>query len=98
MANNQRYNPSSRKALDIEQMQDIRLPISMILGHKKLSIRQILNLAPGSILVMDRMAGENADLVVNQKILAKGEVVVMNNHLGFRLVNLLTPEERLRNL
>jgi flagellar motor switch protein FliN/FliY len=98
LSDNHNFSRSSRKALDMEQMQDLRLPIAMVLGKKKLTIREILNLAPGSVLILDRMAGENADLVVNNKNLAKGEVVVMNNHLGFRLVSLLTPDERLRNL
>jgi len=98
MLDSDEYGRSPRKSLDIEQMLDIRLPVAMVLGEKKLAVRDMLNLVPGSVLRIDRVAGENVDLVVNDKIIARGEVVVMNNHLGFRLVNLLNPEERLRNL
>ena len=98
MLDSEEYGRSPRKSLDIEQMLDIRLPVTMVLGDKKLAVRDMLNLVPGSVLRLDRVAGENVDLVVNDKVIARGEVVVMNNHLGFRLVYLLNPEERLRNL
>lgn len=92
------FRRSSRKFLDIEQLQDLHLPASMVLGYTKISIQDLLDLRPGSILPIDRVAGENVDLVVNGKTLAKGEVVVMNNLLSFRLVSLLNPEERLKTI
>jgi flagellar motor switch protein FliN/FliY len=49
-------------------------------------------------LEISRLAGENIDLIVNNRLIAKGEVVVMNNHFGFRLVTLLSPEERLKQM
>jgi len=98
MAELREYRRSSRKLLDIEQLQDIRFPACMILGYAKITIQDLLDLQPGSILPVDRVAGENVDLVVNGKTLAKGEVVVMNNLLSFRLVNLLSAEERLKTI
>lgn len=92
------FHRSTRKSLEMEQLQDVRFPISMVLGHRMLTIGELLDLRPGSVLELDRVAGENVDLVVNGKVLAKGEVVVMNNHLGFRLVTLLNPEERLKTM
>ncbi len=92
------YSKSTRKSLDMEQLQDLSFHISMELGSTMISVRQLLSLQPGSVLELDRVAGENVDLQINGKVLAKGEVVVMNNHLGFRLVTLLNPEERLKTI
>ena len=92
------YYRSTRKSLDIEQLQDLFLPIQMILGSKSVTVRELLDLKKGSIITLRRLAGENVDLVVNGKGLAKGEVVVMNNHFGFRLVTLMSPDERLKTM
>jgi flagellar motor switch protein FliN/FliY len=82
----------------MEQLGDIMLPIRMVLGQKKLTIKELLSLKEGSVLEISRLAGENIDLIVNNRLIAKGEVVVMNNHFGFRLVTLLSPEERLKQM
>lgn len=92
------YTKSTRKSLDMEQLQDLRFHVGMELGATMISVRELLSLQPGSVLELDRVAGENVDLQINGKVLAKGEVVVMNNHLGFRLVTLLNPEERLKTI
>ena len=92
------YVKSNRKQLDMEQLQDLRFPMVMELGSTKVTIRELLNWQHGSVIELDRVAGENVDLQINGKVMAKGEVVVMNNHLGFRLVTLLNPEERLKSL
>ena len=92
------YLRSTRKNLDMEQLGDIMLPIRMVLGQKKLTIKELLSLKEGSVLEITRLAGENIDLIVNNRLIAKGEVVVMNNHFGFRLVTLLSPEERLKQM
>lgn len=98
MASSREFRKSSRKSLDIEQLQDVRFPACMVLGYAQISVRDLLDLQPGSIVPVDRVAGENVDLVVNGKTIAKGEVVVMNNLLSFRLVTLLSPEERLKTI
>ncbi|MDR3000583.1 MAG: FliM/FliN family flagellar motor switch protein [Fibromonadaceae bacterium] len=92
------YVKSNRKSLDMEQLQDLRFPMIMVLGSSMVTVRDLLNWQRGSVLELDRVAGENVDLEINGKVMAKGEVVVMNNHLGFRLVTLLSPEERLKSL
>ena len=92
------YVKSNRKSLDMEQLQDLRFPMVMELGSTMITVRDLLNWQKGSVIELDRVAGENVDLQINGKVMAKGEVVVMNNHLGFRLVTLLNPEERLKNL
>lgn len=82
----------------MEQLQDLRFSVCMELGSAMITVRELLSLQTGSVLELDRVAGENVDLQINGKVLAKGEVVVMNNHLGFRLVTLLNPEERLKTI
>ncbi|MDR2732488.1 MAG: FliM/FliN family flagellar motor switch protein, partial [Fibromonadaceae bacterium] len=80
------YVKSNRKSLDMEQLQDLRFPMVMELGSTMITVRDLLNWQKGSVIELDRVAGENVDLQINGKVMAKGEVVVMNNHLGFRLV------------
>ena len=92
------FQRSTRKQLDMEQMGDIILPIEMVLGNKMITIRELLNLKEGSVIELNRLAGENIDLNINGRQMAKGEVVIMNNHFGFRLVTLLSPEERLKQM
>ena len=77
---------------------DVDLDVSIELGSSMLSIKRILELAPGSIVELDRMAGEPVDLLVNNKVVAKGEVVVIDENFGIRIVSLVSPQERIRSL
>jgi flagellar motor switch protein FliN/FliY len=63
-----------------------------------LSIKKILELAPGSIVELDKMAGEPVDLLVNNKVVAKGEVVVIDENFGIRIVSLIPAEDRIKSL
>jgi len=92
------YPVSDRKKLDIEQLQDVKLQIRLVLGRTRMKIRELLNLKTGHVVKLDRLAGETVDIIVNQKIIAKGEVVVIDDNFGVRLVNLLTPEQRLKQM
>jgi flagellar motor switch protein FliN/FliY len=83
---------------NIEMLLDVDLDVSIELGNSTLSIKRILELAPGSIVELDRMAGEPVDLMVNSKVVAKGEVVVIDENFGIRIVSLVSPEERIRSL
>ncbi|MBN1309553.1 MAG: flagellar motor switch protein FliN [Chitinispirillaceae bacterium] len=83
---------------NIDMLLDIDLDVSIELGKTNLSIKRILELAPGSIVELDRMAGEPVDLMVNNKVVAKGEVVVIDENFGIRIVSLVSPEERIRSL
>ncbi len=96
MAINSEYRVSTRKKLDIENLQDVKLPIRLILGTSKLKIRELLDLKTGKVVELDRLAGETVDFVVNNKVIAKGEVVIIEDNFGIRLVTLLSPEERLK--
>jgi len=78
--------------------ENIELDVSIELGRAILPIKRILDLAPGSIVELDRMAGEPVDLLVNNKVVAKGEVVVIDESFGIRIVSLVSPEERIKSL
>ena len=92
------YKRSTRKKLVMEQLQDISLPVSLELGHKMMRVKDLLELTPGRIVKLDRLAGEPVDLVINGKTIAKGEVAVIDENFAVRIVTLLSPEERLKLL
>jgi flagellar motor switch protein FliN len=83
---------------NIDLLLDVDLDVNIELGRSTLSIKRILELAPGSIVELDRMAGEPVDLLVNNKVVAKGEVVVIDENFGIRILSLVSPEERIKSL
>ena len=83
---------------NIDMLMDVNLPITIELGRTKMSISDILALGPGSVVELNKLAGEPVELLVNQRSVAKGEVVVIDENFGVRITQLLTPEERLRAL
>ncbi len=83
---------------NIELLLDVDLPISIELGRTRLPISDILALGPGSVVELNKLAGEPVDLLVNNKVVAKGEVVVVDENFGLRITQLMTPEERLKAL
>lgn len=72
---------------------DIYLPVSIELGSTSMQIRDILELEIGSIIELERLAGESVDLLVNDKMFAQGEVVVIDEHFGIRITRLITTAE-----
>ncbi len=82
----------------VQRLLDVPIDVTIELGQTELSIRRILEIGPGSIIELDRMAGEPVDLVVNDKVIAQGEVVVIEENFGIRITHLVTPEERARPL
>ncbi|MCD6249720.1 MAG: flagellar motor switch protein FliN [candidate division Zixibacteria bacterium] len=85
-------------AHNIELLMDVDLPISIELGRTRMAISDILSLGSGSVVELNKLAGEPVDLLVNNKIVARGEVVVVDENFGLRITQLLTPEERLKAL
>jgi flagellar motor switch protein FliN len=73
---------------------DVMLPITVELGRTRMPIREVLHLAPGSILELDKLAGEPVDIRVNDKSIARGEVVVIDENFGVRLTSIVAPPER----
>jgi flagellar motor switch protein FliN len=83
---------------NIDMLLDVELDVYIELGRTNLSIKRILDLSPGSIVELDRMAGEPVDLLVNEKVIAKGEVVVLDENFGIRIVSLVSAEDRIKSL
>ena len=83
---------------NIDLLMDVNLPISIELGRTRMSISDILSLGPGSVVELNKLAGEPVDVMVNGKIVAKGEVVVIDENFGVRITQLMTPEQRLKLL
>jgi len=82
----------------IELILDVPLSVTVELGRKKLSVREILELNPGSLVELEKLAGEAVDLLVNGKLFAKGEVVVIDENFGVRVSSIVTPKERLERI
>jgi len=83
---------------DIDMILDIPVQLSVELGRTRIPIRHILQLAQGSVIELDAMAGEPMDVLVNGCLIAQGEVVVVNDKFGIRLTDIVTPSERVRRL
>ena len=83
---------------DIDLILDIPVQLTVELGRTKIPIRQILQLAQGSVVELDGLSGEPMDVLVNGCLIAQGEVVVVNEKFGIRLTDIVTASERLRKL
>ncbi len=77
---------------------DIPVTVAMEIGRTQLSIRNLLQLNQGSIVELDRLAGEPMDVLVNGTLVAHGEVVVVNEKFGIRLTDVISPADRIKNL
>ncbi|MGA7779718.1 MAG: flagellar motor switch protein FliN [Paraburkholderia sp.] len=83
---------------DIDMILDIPVQMTVELGRTKIAIRNLLQLAQGSVVELDGLAGEPMDVLVNGCLIAQGEVVVVNDKFGIRLTDIITPSERIRKL
>ena len=83
---------------EIERLLDVSLVVSVELGRKQMQIKDILELGPGKIIELEKLAGEPVDLLVNGKLLARGEVVVVDENFGVRITDLIDPKDRLKML
>jgi len=84
--------------IDVEVVQSVPVTISVEVGRAVLKIRDLIRLTQGSVVELDRMAGEPLDLLVNNTVVAQGEVVLVNDRYGIRLTRVIPANERLRNL
>lgn len=82
----------------LDMLMDIRLPIAVELGRTQMLVRDILDYGPGTVIELDKLAGDPVDVLVNGKIVAQGEVVVADDHFGVRITTLLSPHDRVRSL
>ncbi|SIS46980.1 flagellar motor switch protein FliN [Neptunomonas antarctica] len=77
---------------------DIPVTLSMEVGNTDISIRNLLQLSQGSVVELDRVAGEPLDVMINGTLIAHGEVVVVNDRYGIRLTDVISPQERIKHL
>lgn len=80
---------------NIGLLMDVPLKLTVELGRTTKLVKEILALAPGSVVELDKLAGEAVDILVNEKLIAKGEVVVIDENFGVRITEIINPEERL---
>ncbi|MBV1875439.1 MAG: flagellar motor switch protein FliN [Cycloclasticus sp.] len=84
--------------INLDVILDVPVTVSMEVGNTKISIRNLLQLNQGSVIELDRLAGEPMDVLVNKTLIARGEVVVVNDKFGLRLTDIISPAERVKKL
>lgn len=89
---------SPEAAKNLELVMDIPIQLTVELGRTKMPIRNLLQLAQGSVVELNELAGEPLDVFVNGCLVAQGEVVVVNEKFGIRLTDIITPSERIKKL
>lgn len=90
--------PVARQNQNMHLLMDVPLQVTVELGRTKMLIKDILELGKGSLVELEKFAGEPVDVLVNGKIIAKGEVVVIDENFGVKIVDIVTPVERVHNL
>jgi flagellar motor switch protein FliN/FliY len=82
----------------LELLLDVPLDLSVELGRTRMSIQDLLNLSPGSVVELDKIAGEPLDILINDRLIARGEAVVVNDKFGVRITDIVSPSERIARL
>lgn len=90
--------PPPPEDINLDIILDVPVTLSMEIGRTRISIRNLLQLNQGSVVELDRLAGEPMDVMVNGTLIARGEVVVVNDKFGIRLTDIISPAERVRRL
>ena len=94
-------DPSPRphdQARRLELLLDVPLDVTVELGRARVSIQELLALGPGSVVELDKLAGEPLDILVNGRLVARGEAVVVNDKFGVRITDIVSPAERVARL
>jgi flagellar motor switch protein FliN len=91
-------NAAPKGNMDIDFILDIPLTLTVELGRSKMLISELLQLGQGSVLELSKLAGEPMDIFINQRLIARGEVVVVNEKFGVRLTDIVSPAERVTRL
>ncbi|MBB3046359.1 flagellar motor switch protein FliN/FliY [Litorivivens lipolytica] len=84
--------------INLDMLLDVNVSLAIELGRSEMSIRDLLRLNQGSVVNLDRMAGEALDVLVNGTLVARGEIVVVKEKFGVKLTEVVSPEERVRRL
>lgn len=90
--------PANAQVQSLDFILDIPLKVTVELGRTKMAIRDVLQLAQGSVVELSKFAGEPLEVLVNDKLIARGEVVVVNEKFGIRLTDIISPVERIEQL
>lgn len=90
--------PSSGKANNMDILLDVNLPISVQLGKTSMTIQELLEVGPGSVIGLDKTVGSPVEILANNKTIAQGEVVVVDENFGVRITSLISPAERIKSL
>lgn len=90
--------PAGSGDVKIDAILDVPVTIAMEIGRARINIRNLLQLNQGSVVELDRLAGEPMDVLVNGTLIAQGEVVVVNEKFGIRLTDIVSPADRVRKL
>ena len=88
--------PDASRRLDM--LLDVPLDVSVELGRTRMSIHDLLALGPGSVIELDKVAGEPLDILINDRLVARGEAVVVNDKFGVRITDIVSPQERIARL
>jgi flagellar motor switch protein FliN len=92
-------DPKKKESLkDLDFILDIPLEVSVELGRTKMLINELLQLGQGSVIELNKLAGEPLEILINRKLVARGEAVVVNEKFGVRLTDIISPMERVRQL
>ncbi|MCW2961066.1 MAG: CheC, inhibitor of methylation / FliN fusion protein [Thermoleophilia bacterium] len=89
---------AARAPGDLEMLMNVPLPLTVELGRTQRTVRELVDFTVGSIIELGKLAGEPLDIMVNDRVLARGEVVVIDEEFGIRVTEILSPEDRLRGL
>jgi flagellar motor switch protein FliN len=89
---------AASKKIDPEVLQNIPVTVSVEVGRTSIKIRDLMRLTQGSVVELDRLAGEPLDLLVNNTLIAQGEIVLVNERYGVRLTSVVPAAERIKNL
>jgi flagellar motor switch protein FliN/FliY len=96
--NEKSVSPGNSEDLNLDVILDVPVTLSMEIGRTQINIRNLLQLNQGSVVELDRFAGEPLDVLVNGTLVAHGEVVVINEKFGIRLTDVISVSERVRRL
>jgi flagellar motor switch protein FliN/FliY len=80
---------TAKSAADLEQVFDVPVTVSAVLGHSQMPVGELLRLAPGAVLELDRKVGEAIDILVNNRLVARGEVVLVEDRLGVTMTEII---------
>jgi flagellar motor switch protein FliN len=91
-------NTADAQGRRLDLLLDVPLDLSVELGRARMSIQDLLNLSPGSVIELDKIAGEALDILINGRLVARGEAVVVNDKFGIRISEIVSPSERIAHL